>query len=929
MNILQKVTWKAMWKNRTRTIVTIIGVILSAAMFSAVTTAAFSIRDFLVRGYVYSEGDYFVNYDYATDEQTAALAEHESVTQLADYKCLGFTALDDNYSYLGTHFVGAVDKTFFETMPVRLVEGRLPENSRELLLPKHYVRGAEELGYPCTVGETVTLPMRSKVEDPLDEIPFWDNIENETWEATYTIVGIYESHWFRASETSYYSLLTLDDGSQSETLWHRLYAKTADAAEVIQWDPEAYGARKFLHNDLMQMYGATSYDNVNDMILYLAVILMALIMGASVSLIHNAFSISVSERTKQFGLLSSIGATKKQLRKSVFFEAAAISGIGIPIGLLCGYGGIAVVFALLGENLENQFSFSASGQTELYAVFSWLAFLVAALVCLFTVLFSAWNPARRAMKITPLEAIRQSEEIRPRSKDVKVGKLTLKLFGLPGVLAKKYFGISRRKYRATILSLVFSLTLFVTAGYFTQQFESNYAGTTQLENYDFDCCSLEENPAENEAILNQAVNSPGVSRSVLVSSETLICILPTDLLNEEYVRLDQYFGDYSRAYSSILVNLVYLEDAVLAQHLEDNGIDPHRYIGASEPTALVCMMNMDERVINDDGSRTLKTYHLNPFTEAVDQLTVSMPGNAPEVLYQDLESFWDSDIASDSGEALWELHVNPYDAEGNAAADGGTYTYYKKVFRTDADGNNVVDYFHYDLETGTTGELAATGDAWVMPMDIAIGDVLETRPFGVRSSADYNITLILPMSARRSDFNGMTYLRLDADNYELAKERLTAIDGLFVTDEVESSRNARGLLLTIRVCAAGFIILISLICTANVFNTISTNIALRRRDFGMLKSAGMRSREIYRMMSYECIIYGFRAFVWGLPVSLLLCFGLYLVFNISFYGPFEAPWLLLLIGTLCIIAVVFTSMLYAVSKLRRNNPIDAIRMENT
>ena len=241
----------------------------------------------------------------------------------------------------------------------------------------------------------------------------------------------------------------------------------------------------------------------------------------------------------------------------------------------------------------------------------------------------------------------------------------------------------------------------------------------------------------------------------------------------------------------------------------------------------------------------------------------------------------------------------------------------------------MVDYYHYDMETGTTGELAATGEAWVMPMDIVIGDVLETRPFGVRSDADYTITLILPMSARRSDYNGMTYLRLDADNYELARESLTGIEDLFVTDEVESSRNARGLLLTVRVCATGFIILISLICTANVFNTISTNIALRRRDFGMLRSAGMRSREVYRMMSYECIIYGFRAFVWGLLVSLLLCYGLYLVFTISFYGSFEAPWRLLLMGTMCIIAVVFSSMPYAVSKLRRDIPIDAIRMENT
>ena len=99
------------------------------------------------------------------------------------------------------------------------------------------------------------------------------------------------------------------------------------------------------------------------------------------------------------------------------------------------------------------------------------------------------------------------------------------------------------------------------------------------------------------------------------------------------------FNDYSRMYSSVRVDLVYLEDSVLAAHLMDNGIDPGRYIGAAEPTALVCMMDLKERVVNDDGSRTLKTFHLNPLTEAVDKLTVSMSANVPEVLYQDLDSF--------------------------------------------------------------------------------------------------------------------------------------------------------------------------------------------------------------------------------------------------------------------------------------------------
>lgn len=923
MNVLNQVTWQAMTANRTRTIVTVIGVILSAAMFSAVTIAAFNARDFLIRGYVYEEGDYFVNYDYATDSQAEALAQEEAVTQLADYKCLGYTVFEDSDRFLGTYLVGAVDETFFQTMPVRLTEGRLPENSSELLLPKSYASTAENLGQPCAVGDTVTVSMRSKLDEPYDDIAFFDSIEDQRWEASYTVVGLYEDHSFRTSDYGCNSLLTVSDGGEPAALWHRLYAKTsaADAKAVIQWGVNEFGARKFLHNDLLHMYGATRYTNINSMIVYLAVILMAIIMVSSVSLIHNAFSISISERTKQFGLLSSVGATKKQLRQSVLFEARVISVIGIPIGLLCGYGGIAVVFSLLGKYLESLFSFSVNHQVRLYAAPSWPAFLAAAVVCAVTVLLSAWMPARRINQITPLEAIRQSGDIKAGARDVKVGRLTYRLFGLPGVLAKKYFGVSRRKYRSTVISLAFSLVLFVVAGYFSQQLTSSYSSSTQLENFDFDCTALAEDPSENAAILQQATSSPGVERSALVSIESFYCVLPTDCLDEQYKAINIWQQDYSGDYCCEWVNVVYLEDDVLAEHLRAQGIDPSRYIGVEHPSALLCMQNISQTVINEDGTYTRNAYHLRPVSQEAGPLTLYAPGNLPEALYKDLADFSMDVTASDSGALLWVFSVPDEDG-------GVVYHYYDMVFSPDESGAYMVDYYNYDLETGSTGALVATSTPRTDPMEVTIGDVLEELPFGVRRSANDYITLVYPLSARRTDYQEPTYLRLKVSNYTTALEHLQAIDNLNLIDEVEDVLNARGLLLTVQVCSAGFIILISLICVANVFNTISTNIALRRRDFGMLKSVGMQSRELYRMMSFECVIYGFRAFLWGFPVSLVLCFGLYRVFLLSYDFSFAVPWLLLLIGTLCIIAVVFVSMLYAVSKLKQDNPMDAIRMEN-
>ena len=104
---------------------------------------------------------------------------------------------------------------------------------------------------------------------------------------------------------------------------------------------------------------------------------------------------------------------------------------------------------------------------------------------------------------------------------------------------------------------------------------------------------------------------------------------------------------------------------------------------------------------------------------------------------------------------------------------------------------------------------------------------------------------------------------------------------------------------------------------------------LRKRDFGMLRSVGMRNRDIYRMMIYECLLYGSRTLLWGVPVSIALSYGCYRIMSTTYIAQFEVPILELLLAAGIIFAVVAITMFYAVSKLRKDNLIDAIRMENT
>ena len=136
------------------------------------------------------------------------------------------------------------------------------------------------------------------------------------------------------------------------------------------------------------------------------------------------------------------------------------------------------------------------------------------------------------------------------------------------------------------------------------------------------------------------------------------------------------------------------------------------------------------------------------------------------------------------------------------------------------------------------------------------------------------------------------------------------------------------MLLTVDIFAYGFIILISLIASANVFNTISTTFLLRRREFAVLSSVGMTPGEMNRMLSYECLLYGVRALLYGLPVSVLVTWAIYRVAAGSLDTSFVIPVSSIVIVIISVFLVVFSSMLYARSRMGKENLIDRIRQES-
>ncbi len=726
MNILHKVTWKAMWKNRTRTIVTIIGVVLSAALFTAVVTAAVSGIDFLIRGAKYEVGDYHVAVHCMTAAEAEALRADEAVSAYAEYRGLGY------FFFTPTSMptmLASVDDAFFERMSVRLTEGCLPQNSGEILLPSFYLSAFQQYGYPTQVGQTITLEFSTDYE----EFPYDFSVEERTFPQTYTIVGVAEYELPLWNDRWLPTMFTLTDENVTDAMWHDGYVTLKNPGDAFAFS--GYGVRTQANLELLRYMGYSQAENVNQVIWGIVAALCAVIMIGSVSLIYNAFSISVTERTKQFGLLSSVGVTKKQLRNSVLFEAAVVSAIGIPLGLLVGMGGTVAVLAFSGKYIENLFSYSSQGPIRMETVISPYPVLAAAAIGMVTVLISAWIPSRKSTKVAPLEAIRQTEDYQVKPKQAKGGKWLYRIGGLPGMLAKKYYSVSRKKYRATVISLTLSLMLFLFAAGVGTSLRSFAESQANTENFDLSVSLyFEKDQQEWERIRNL----PGVEKAAYVTQGVQYLAPVTD---EMYTKemLDAWDNIYNGwpmelSKNTRSIDTYYLEDEVLREYLREQGIDPEPYFDSEHPMMLVCNLSTASPYLKVDGEWVQYTYpNLQVLADGVEELPLFERG-VPDALQPNPDGFYSSEYSvSPNGKLMITVmeNIDVFHADGTVSVEENQVGQY--VLRQEQTGEGTrCDFYAYDAETGVVAETISASELYDVPQ-IRLGARIGTLPFGLNT----------------------------------------------------------------------------------------------------------------------------------------------------------------------------------------------------
>lgn len=886
MNIFRTVAWKSLRKNRTRTIVTIIGIILSVAMFTAITTTISTFYNYLAAVEAYESGSYYLGFSAVQHDTLTEMQADSDTKKLTCGEYLGYGLPEGVEVRRGPYlYVLSMSGGFTDMLPVHLTSGRMPENAGELLLPDHLLRYG---GIGLKNGDTVDIDLGDRT---LDGVQLCQDSAYEGGEIftpretrTYTVVGTYERPGFEPGSAPGYTVLTVGEGCGTGLYDTYVTLKSSKTAAL-----EAYQARyaggvlggTTTNWGYLRMMGNMRYGNYDRVLTNFCIILFAMIMVGSVSLIYSAFSISVSERTRQFGLLASIGATKKQLRKTVICEAYTVSLIGIPLGLLAGCGGMWVTFALLGDRMGALFG----GFIAMKFSVSVPALVIAALVGLLTVRISAMIPARRAMRVSAIEAIRQSRDVRQEKRSLSSGKLAYRLFGLPGMLSKKYFQRSRKKYRATIFSLAMSVLLFISASTYGMYLTSMAGDVALVSSYDL-FYAAENLPREEMQTLTEALRGcAGVKKVWSAEQETGIVLSELVDFSPEYREYleKSHLNTEDTQELYVYPDILRVDAQTYAAICAEAGISP-------EKGGAILLNRVSRTYFSEDGRYSYEGTILSEKTKTLPVFrNQSVPG----------------------------------------------YHFYQ-TYRQDAQGNWLAQYGLYEEDAywAEHDVSQAPKEQW-LPVDLLSIDVAAQLTDSAYATDGFSPQIFLPMDDTEGTVQTAEFF-LVADDPEQAKE--TAAKTLKellpdyresdLLDAHEDERNTRDLLTVIHVFSYGFITLISLICVANVFNTISTNVALRRRDFAMLRSVGMTRGGIYRMMSYECLRYGVRALLIGLPLSAGVAVLLAESAREISRGEFRLPWNSVLVAVVCVFLVVFVSMLYAVGKIRGDNPVEALKDEN-
>ena len=876
MNLLNKLTVKNLKLNKKRTIVTIVGIMLSVALITAVASVYASGLQSLINYEMNEKGAFHVVFYNVPSAEIKTLENNRSVDTINLTENLGYASVDSKNNDKPYLCLKGFTKSSLENLSVKLVDGRLPENDTEILIPTHLKTNGR---VTLSVGDKVTLDVGKRVTEDGVELsqqdPFQWADEGETpaehiagtVSRTYTVVGLIERpatniEPYYASGYTVISVVGESEMSGGADVYVRFTksgVKNAAkiTAGILGVDADLF--EKAFHNGLSveetdrfnEELSKAKYEcDFNTYLItletdpfgisavttlaYAVIVVIAIIVATSVFCIKNSFDISITEKIRQYGMLRSIGATRKQIRKNVFFEATLLGAFGVPLGILLGFLASYILIIISNLLIADTFALGFS----LSFVFSWIAVLAAVLLGIVTIYFSAFRSAIKASRVTPLDSVRNSANIKVKSKKLTSPKIIKKIFGMGGEISYKNLKRNRSKYRTTVISIVVSVVVFISLSAFMEMAFDEAEREIEATEYNISLTATYSNTFE----YNKLIETTGLENI-------------QDFSTVRTAEIEFYGNHYNKEYSDWLqlmpkddepqyISLASVGDEQFSKFCASLGLDPKEM----QNKAILC-----------------------DFTT-----------------------------------------VKRYDESSN---------------KTDKKYMRVFDFKNKDTVTGFT-ENSLTENKINAQVEIAA--VSENKPFGLKnwSSPFLFVSDETFDSMAETTYVNIYYKTGNSDKLQDEIEARLNETSYNLNNMDERFRQMNNLYTLIGIFLYGFIIVISLIGVTNIFNTITTNMELRKPEFAMLRSVGMTNKEFNRMIRLESLFMGTRALLFGVPIGILLSYVIYHFLAEEAGYPFELPALSILIATAAVFVLNSLIMAYSMGKIKKQNTIETIRNEN-
>lgn len=857
MNILNKLTQKHLTMNKKRTIVTIIGIILSTALMVGIGLLLSTFREGMIEDVISYKGEYNARINDISKNNISIINNNTNVKKYITRNYLGYDKINYNEEIIEYFKVYSITPKYMEHLT--LISGRLPENNKEVVIPEYLY---EEYPDELKIGNTLNLSLGDRYyeDNPITDSSTYspgEYLKNRK-DYQFTIVGVIEKDYYEDNDVGCYIYTTDIDSDRMDIFItykkvNKSYDLTKNIAKNLGIVPDSREYyQKIEYNDtLLALYGVSGYDNLIGSMASMLIIMLTLVSIACIIVIYNSFAISVMERKKQFGLFSSIGATKNQIKKTVLYEATIVSIIGIPLGILSAYLGIYIVVLIMDSLISDIIGMSFHLST--YPIF----IIIPIIFMLLTIFISASIPAKKASKISPIEAIRLNDDIKIKSKKVKSPKWVKKIFGIEGDIAYKNMRRNKKKYRITVVSLFISIVLFISfSGYVSYLITgtNSYLAMPEVDivvNYDE---KLSDLTVVDSIKNNQDVVDYMEYNTVNAYTDTSLFDTYTEKY-QNFLKENNYLNAKDNEPSGIL--FVILNNDNYQTYLD--------LIGEKEP--LPILYNNFNGIIYT--SNTRKSYNLSRYDHKVKEINI-LKGNYDEEL------------------------------------DKLEYTNLFKISNYYISDNKYIGLGVFD---------SLKEDIIIISKDMALN-------YGLISESDQNRAVTIHIEAPK-------YQNLEALIEEYQADSSNKMYNIYYYNIKEEMKMTNNLITVVKILVYGFITLVTLIGITSVFNTINTSIALRRKEFAVLRSIGLTPQGFNKILRFESLFFGLKSLLYALPVSIGIIYLMHLSMrNIVEIDMILIPWKSILMAVILVFIVITISMTYATRKIKKENILDAIREEN-